>query len=369
MPKPKRSVNVTPKASVQASETSSSAIPSPFVPAPSGLQTFLSTLDRNHVYLTSIDRHPWEFKRRIFAVPLLLNIFLSILLIYRLQFAVPTYASIFAGILGYETAAKVDVKNTDSLTLLGIGGERALMFLGDFILFRFIGMWPWAFFLGQGGLASAVGWRKWVGFRDVEIVIRRSRRWDSALFMKEDGSGDLLGGVKEEWLQQGKEGVVFRERVAPAMEKQWLRSKTSYMMLDKSWDLFFTGMLKAHALVDAGHDKIEDFKAALFAYSESMGWVAWEVWREHDEGEEDEGTRKLQLIKDKFTKMGKENLFFRWIEVVQSETSQTGPFTVEKQKKAIENIREEFVAQNIDFDDFWADVGGVENMPGMEITI
>ncbi len=275
--------------------------------------------------------------------------------------------SIFAGVLGYDTLAKVDVKNTNSLTLLRIGGERALMFLGDFILLRFVGMWPWAFFLGQGGMASPIGWRRWVGFQDVEIVVRRSRRWDVSLFMKEDGTEEFIRGVKEEWLEQGKEGKVFRERVAPAVEKQWLRNKTSYMMLDKSWDLFFTGMLKAHALVDEGQNKLEDFKASLLVHSERSGWLTWEVWKEHEDGTEDDGTRKLQLIKDKLTKMGKENLFFRWIEVVQSETSQPGPFTIEKQKKAIGKIKEEFEARRIDFDEFWDDVGGVESMPGMEV--
>lgn len=245
-----------------------------------------------------------------------------------------------------------------------------MTFLGDFILLRFVGMWPWAFFLGQGGLASPVGWRRWVGFRDVEIVVRRSRRWDVPLFthMKEDGGEEFIGGVKEDWLEQGKEGKVWQERVVPAVERQWLRNKTSYMMLDKSWDLFFQGMLKAHALVDEGQNKIEDFKTSLLVHSESFGWLQWEVWKEHEEGTEDEGTKKLQMIKDKLTKMGKENLFFRWIEVVQSETSQPGPFTVEKQKKAIEKIREEFQAQRINFDDFWDGVGGVETMPGMELT-
>lgn len=365
--KPKRPAKLTPKPTASTS-TPPSLIPLPFVPAPPTLQKLLSTLNPNHIYLTSLDRHPWDFKRRIFAVPLLLNTFLTILILYRLQFAIPTYASISAGVLGYDTPAKVDVKNTDSLTLLGIGGERALMFLGDFIMLRFVGLWPWAFFLGQGGYASAVGWRRWVGFRDVEIVVRRSRRWDVPLFMKDDGSEEFIGGVKQEWLEQGREGKIFQEKVVPAVERQWLRNKTSYTMLDKSWDLFFTGMLKAHALVDEGQNKLDDFKTSLLVHSERSGWLTWEVWKEHEDGTEDEGTRKLQCIKDKLTKMGKENLFFRWIEVVQSKTSQPGPFMSEKQKKAIEKIKEEFEAQRVDFDEFWEDVGGVENMPGMEVT-
>jgi len=120
--------------------------------------------------------------------------------------------------------------------------------------------------------------------------------------------------------------------------------------------------------VDEGQNQIEDFKTAVFVYAENLGWLSWEVWKEHDEGSGDEGTKKLQLIKDKLTVMGKENLFFRWIEVVQSETSQPGPFTAERQGKAVQKIRVEFEDRGVAFDDFWADVGGIENMPGMEIT-
>ena len=36
------------------------------------------------------------------------------------------------------------------------------------------------------------------------------------------------------------------------------------------------------------------------------------------------------MIKNNLTALGKENLFFRWIEIVQSETSQTGSFTGER---------------------------------------
>lgn len=242
------------------------------------------------------------------------------------------------------------------------------MFMADFVLVRFVGMWPWGFFFGLGGEAGPLLWRRRVGFRDVEIVVRRSRKWDLPLFVEDDGSGELRGAVKEQWLDEGKEGQVFAERVLPAVSQGWVKHKTSYMMLDKSWDLYFEGMIKAHEIVDGGLNKLDDFKTAVLVHSERLGWLSWEIWREHEDASEDEGTRKLQRIKDKLTLMGKENLFFRWIEVVQSETSQPGPFTVEKQKRAVQKIKDEFVDRGVDFDEFWKDVGGVESMPGMEIT-
>ncbi len=212
------------------------------------------------------------------------------------------------------------------------------MFVGDFLLFRFVGMWPWEFFLGKGEEASPVGWRRWCGFRDVEVVVRRSRRWAVPLFAKEEGgSGDTRGqvekrdGVKEEWLQEGREGKLCKEKVLPAVDKGWMRDRTSYQMLDQNWDLYFSGMIEAQALVDEGKNKPDDFRTSVLVHTEKWSWLIWEVWREQqEEGTEDEGTKKLQLIKNKLTAMGKENLFFRWIEVVQSETSQPGPFTAER---------------------------------------
>ena len=367
MPKPKKFPKPAAR-SLPSTASPQSHIPAPFSPAPKNLKEFLSTLSQNHIYITSLDSHPRDFKRRIFAVPLLLNIFLTLLLLYRLQHAVPTYSSLVAAVLGYQTPAKIDAKNTDTVTLLGIGGQRALMFLGDFVLVRFVGMWPWGFFVGARGEVSPVAWRRSVGFRAVEVVVRRSRKWDVGLFIKEDGSEELRGAVKEQWLEEGKEGTVFLEKILPAVDRRYMRDKTSYLMLDKNWDLYFIGMLNAHALIDKGQNQLEDFRTAVLVYSERSGWLSWDVWKEHDEGSEDEGTKKLQLIKNKLTAMGKENLFFRWIEVVQSETSQPGPFTVERQRKAVQKIRAEFQDRGVDFEEFWADVGGLENMPGMEIT-
>ena len=254
--------------------------------------------------------------------------------------------------------------------LAGIGGKRALMFLGDFVLARFVGMWPWGFFLGTRGLASPVGWRRWVKFREVEVVVRRSRRWDRELFFEEKADWREVEreGVKEGFLEDGREGKVFRDRVLPAVEKEWVTKKTGYTLMDKSWDLYFGGMIQAHGCIDRGDNTLDDFRTSVIVHTEKAGWVIWEVWRKHGDGAGDEGTMKLRAVKDKLMGMGKEGLFFRWIEVVQNETSQAGDLTVEKQKKAVQKVREEFEEEGVDFDWFWKDVGGLESMPGMEIT-
>ncbi|KAL9126345.1 MAG: hypothetical protein Q9217_004591 [Psora testacea] len=377
MPKTTKRKSTAPKSTSTASSNAlpptDRDIPSPFTKAPSDLESFLSNLPEDHIYLISLDKHDRAFKRRLFTVPLLLNIFLTILVIYRIKVALPTYLGIFLSVLGYETPQKVDVKNNAVQALVGIGAERTLMFLGDFILLRFVGMWPVDFFLGRGifgkdGEASPVAWRRSVSFRDCEIIVRRSRRWDDSIFYKENLTGTGTINTVEEFLQQGKESKAFQERILPAVDWKWVTQKTGYQMLDKSWDLYFAGMIEAHALVDDGVNKLEDFQTSVLVNTERWGWLSWEVWKDHEKGNEMESPKKLQAIKDGLTGMGNENLFFRSIEIIQNETSRPGSFTAEKRQKAILKMKEEFDEQGVNFDDFWAKVGGIESMPGLEVS-
>lgn len=66
--------------------------------------------------------------------------------------------------------------------------------------------------------------------------------------------------------------------------------------------------------------------------------------------------------------MGKENLFFRWIEIVQFESSQPGGFTQERQTRAVGQAKQAFKEQGVDFEEFVKSVGGMDAMPGVETT-
>lgn len=247
------------------------------------------------------------------------------------------------------------------------------MFLGDFVLLRFIAMWPRDFFLGRGLLghdweASPVAWRRTVGFRDCDIIVRRSRGWDNSIFYRESIRGVGNDSAVEEVLRQGTKHTVFQEKILPAVDRQWVRQKTGYQMLDKNWDLFFSGMIEAHALVDNNVNDIEDFRTSVLVYVERWGWLIWEVWKDHDQGNETQGSKNLQAIRDGLTSVGKENLFFRSIEIIQNETSQAEIFNSDKRQKAVQKIRVEFDEQGVDFDGFWSRVGGIESMPGLEVT-
>lgn len=213
------------------------------------------------------------------------------------------------------------------------------MFLGDFVLLRFVGMWPWDFFVGRwSGGGSPVGWRRWVYFRDVEIVVRRSRKWDRSLWATAEekkekaananadanakananagggggGSGDK-GKKKEEeeaavvittndaFVEQGRKGHSFKERVEPAVAEEWVRTKTGYLMMDKSWDLYFSGMVDAQAAVDDGTLSFNDFRNQVLVYSEKYGgWLVWEVWEEHkqEENVRDDGPFSTEKLRE-----------------------------------------------------------------------
>ena len=64
--------------------------------------------------------------------------------------------------------------------------------------------------------------------------------------------------------------------------------------------------------------------------------------------------------------MGKENLFFRWVDLLQYETSRPGGFTEERQAETLGKAKQVFEEQGVDFDELWDEIGGPRGMPGME---
>ena len=321
--------------------------PSPYSLPPALLIPFLETLDPKHVYITHIDRHPKGFKKKIFTVPILLNIGIIGLLAWRATYIFPFYSALVLSILGYSSPLTVDTANTSGAELFNIAISRTGVFVVDFTLIRFVASWPFDFFVGE---SSPTSWRLNVGFNDAEIAVRRSRTWDSLL--------------PKNWLEEEADGPVYKERIMPAIDRKWIRDKTSYLMMDKSWDLDFAAMTEAHALVKSGKNHLRDFEKTVIVHSADHGWLVWQVYK-LDEGAEDESRQKLVLFKDKLTAMGKENLFFRWIELIQFESSQAGGFTRERQVEAMKQAKSLFEDQGVDFDQFWEDVGGMEGLPGM----
>ncbi|PSK44190.1 hypothetical protein B9Z65_170 [Elsinoe australis] len=334
---------------VQDWEAARSKPPSPFAICPEKLTPFTSNLDPEHVYITHIDRFPSEFKRRIFAVPVILNASLVLLLAWRIYSIVPFYLNLMNTILGYPSPLTIDRSLYTTPALVWIVVKRALTFAFDFVLLRFVLPWPVTFFLESPG--NPVLWRWKVGFREEEIVVRESRRW---------GSKELVGLSKA-----GEESPFWKTRVLPGVDRRWCREKTGYMMMGTDWDLDFFGMAKAHEAVEKKELAMSDLEKSVFAYKEKLGWMVWRVHEKERDVEEEESRKKIVALKDRLTAMGKESLFFRWIEIVQYESSQPGGFDRQRQAKTMEKIKEEFTKQGVDFDQIIKEVGGLEGTPGM----
>ena len=293
-----------------------------------------------------------------------MNICIVAGLLYRAWAAIPVYFDILVAMMGYDHAQKVHVKDAPWGLLGGEIVQRAGLFMVDYFLFTILGPWPIDFFVGSpSNPISPTRWRWRVGFQDEEVVVRRSRKWDEALHQS-----------RKDWAANGAaierdEGGEMKERIMPAVSQCWLRDKTGYLMMDKSWDLDFGGMVTAHSLIETGKCTLEDFRTSICAHAEGQGWLVWEVWKLDADGEGEDKRRRIVAMKDRLTKMGRENLFFRWVEMVQFESSAEGGFTRERQRIAVEKTRRMFEEQGVDFEGFWQEIdGGVEGMPGMEIV-
>lgn len=365
---PKRKTG--PKREERPAETAAKNVPKPFTKADVSLEPFLATLNPEHIYICSLDRKDGAFKRRLFCVPLLLNICLSLAVLYRIRVGLPTYLGIFLSTLGYDTPFTVDIRGNPAGALVGIGVERAFMFLGDFLLIRLIGQWPWEFFLGKGfGGSSAeagpVAWRRVVSFQSCEIIVRRSRRWDLAVFQTPSAIENLVHSFEADVITPFTQ--MIQERILPAVAPHWIAEKSGYQMLDKSWDLYFSGMIRAHQLVEAQTCTMAQFGTQVFVATQTWGWLSWEVKRDH--GGKSDGTAEswhLDTIRQAFKNMDKEDVFYRSVDIIQNETSHPGRDQEERKARAVAAVQAEFVVRGIDYSAFWEPWGGIGIMPGLD---
>lgn len=319
-------------------------IPTPFTKAPASLAPFLERLDPAKVHITHIDRHPISYKKNIFLIPVTLNGFIALLLLWRLYFAIPKYWVLLQTLLGYITSATVDTEATTRNEQLLILFKRTGMMLLDFLLFRFVGPWPLTFFAEQP--ANPCTWRWNVGFRKEEVIVRVSRHWETK---------DLMKGVK-----QGEENAFFKTRILPAIEPMHMR-KTGYLMMNESWDLEFEVMCDAHTLVKRNEVKLEGLDKVVLAHMEGHGWV---LWKWEGAGDVIEGRRKkVVAFKEKLTAMGKESLFWKWTEIVEEERDRDGGFTEERQEKVVLRVKGEFEKNGVDFEEVVRSIGGLDEVP------
>ncbi|KAF5876801.1 uncharacterized protein Bfra_003208 [Botrytis fragariae] len=348
--KSKRTFNTT--SAKRSPPTTSDEPPAPFTRPPPKLQPFLEKLSKYHIYIAHIDKHPADFKKKIFVVPVLMNVAIVVGLLWRASTVFPFYMKICFSMMGNYNETTIE---THKIPLNDTGYEilrRASIFMIDLLLYIFVWPWPRDFFLGRT-IGNPVSWRLGVGFRETEIVVRRSRKWDQTIgdFLKEDN-------------ETGKE--LMASNVRRAIEPLWLSQKTGYLMLNREWDLDWKAMIQATKLVDKKTMDLQDFKTTVFAWHAAYGWMIQTEAPIDPNSKEELGRKKITAFKDELTLMGKENLFFKWIELVQFESSKPEGFGPEQQKATMEKAKVMFESQGVDFEAFWEKIGGTEGLPGMD---
>ena len=239
-----------------------------------------------------------------------MNVAFVALLIWRASIALPFYFSLLKSLAGVDTiihdgygdgsgyGANTNINiNINIKTLTWYKGivltvQRTAIFFFDFVLARFIVLWPVEFFFGRP--ENPVSWRWKVGLRDEEIVVRKSRGWEGGL------RGGWMVGEEEKGVERKGERnkaemgpmrdpetetektvgeEVYTERIKPAIDPEWLENKTGYLMLDKNWDLDFGGMVAAHRAIDQGKATINDFDMAVIVHDGREHTPRWMIWR------------------------------------------------------------------------------------------
>lgn len=281
---------------------------------------------------------------------------MTLALLYRAYTAYPTYHNLTQTLLGHAssptTLNPLTTTRNQALQALLI---RSATFLFDFLLLRFLGPWPLAFFYGPVSLtsesettSSPLAWRWHLGgFQKEEVVVRASRNW---------GVKELLEGVA-----QGEQNAFFTSKLLPAIERQYVRTKTGYLMMSRDWELDFASMLDAHTLVSRGETSFAALDRVVLAHLEGQhGWVCW---RWEVEGDVIEHRRKKVVqFKEALVKLGKESLFWKWAEIVEDERDGDGGFSEEGQKKVVARVQAEFEREGVDFEEVVARIGGLEEV-------
>lgn len=259
-------------------------------------------------------------------------------------------------VLGNHNSTTIYYADNSWKLLVWKVAKRMTMFMLDFMLFRVVGPWPWSFFAETPG--NPVHWRWVTGFRDEEVYVRENRGWKAE---------DLLGAAEGSSGKAGEDSPFFKTRILPAIDKSRLAEKTGYLLMDANWDLDFFGMVAATRLLDKKVIDKQFLKKSVFVFvgdttsDEGLDAGQWAIWdcSKLDQGSETEAREKVIQFKDKLTAMGKESLFFRWVEIMQYEGNAPGGFTEERQIAAAEKVKKLFESEGVDWEEFSKSIDGM----------
>ncbi|KGO36907.1 hypothetical protein PEX1_021810 [Penicillium expansum] len=331
------------------SSASSGPIP-PFTKVPEALQPFVAPLSSDEVYLVHIDDTAEELKRQTFTVPLIVNLVVAAVIGLRVYMGISTYPALVATLIGLQSSMTVDMAATSWIDSVQIIIRRTGTICLDYFLVTLLWSWPVNFIRGP------VRWRRAIGFREREVIVRRSNRsWSKEL-------------ERNRWI---REDEVRRDKIVAAVTPERI-GKTGYLLVDEDWSLDYAAMVRAHALVGRTRRgdglQMDEFRTAVLVNTDADGWLIWRVGDENTPTDQKQSAQRDQILafKEKLAEMGKEDLFLRWVELIQWESSQPGGFTAERQRSAMMQAKQMFEDENVDFSKFWDDMGGMEGVEGLD---
>jgi hypothetical protein len=296
------------------------------------------------VYLVHIDTSPKELKKQSFLTPALLNVVIAALLVFRAYAVRNIYPPMLAPLVGLTSSLAVDTSTLSWGAMATLILRRTGNIMIDYVLVTVFLSWPITFVKGP------VKWRSKIGFRDREIIVRRSQP-------------SLSQGLeRSRWI---REDEAMRDKIVAAVTPDRL-NKTGYLLVDADWNLDYDAMIRAHGLLDNSKKDdgmpLDEFRTAVLVNTDADGWLIWHVEDEDTPEGRERSTQRDQILafKEKLSAMGKEDLFFRWVELIQYESTQPGGFTPERQQSAMVQAKKLFEDQGVDFARFWEEVGGLE---------
>ncbi|CDM30518.1 hypothetical protein DTO013E5_2531 [Penicillium roqueforti] len=330
------------------SSASSGPIP-PFTKVPQALQPFVEQLSPDEVYLVHIDTTAEELKRQTFTVPLIVNLIVTAILGLRVYMGISTYPALVGTLIGLKNSMTVDT-STPWPEAVRIILWRTGNICVDYFLVSLLWSWPVNFVRGP------LHWRRAIGFLEREIIVRRSNRsWSKEL-------------ERNRWIRDDE---ARRDKIVAAVTPERI-AKTGYLLVDEDWNLDYAAMVRAHGLVERTRRtdgvKMDEFRTAVLVNTDADGWLIWRVGDDNTPTSQKDSVQRDQLLafKDKLADMGKEDLFLRWVELIQWESSRPGGFTVERQRSAMMQAKQMFEDENVDFSQFWHDMGGMEGVEGLD---
>lgn len=198
----------------------------------------------------------------------------------------------------------------------------------------------------------------------------------------------MLAGKK-----RGGESPYWKTRIIPFIAKDYVRGKTGYAMMNADWDVDFHLMTLGSRLLDTGKMEEQSLRAPIvLAWDELCGqWVSYiasDAWTVKATSQssgivtsttnagatddqfmntaalspEESARLLMQEFERRLTAMGKEGLFFRWVELMQYEASLDQNLAAgqmpskERREQAMQRVEKLFEAEGLEYKSFVGEV-------------